>query len=553
MGSLHLGILFILGIGVFGGILSGLIFQKLKIPQVIGYIVIGIIIGRTGLKIIDAQTIEMFRIFNFFALGIIGFLVGGELFMETFKKYGKQFFGIMLGEGVLSFGLVTTLTSLMMYLLTGNTVQSIAVGLIFGAVSSATDPASTLDVLWEYRAAGILTTTIIAIVALDDALAMTLYGISSGISQILIGESASLTFELLRAIREIFGAILLGVGGGLLLNFLLRLSGNREKVIAFAIAIILIIISLAQMLKMDIIFASMSMGLVVRNIASKRSKGLFELVRSFSIPIYVFFFVLVGARLKITAMPWWMWVMVGIYCAGRNSGKIIGAWMGGKLTRADKVVRRYTGMGLFAQGGVTIGLAIIASQHLAEFYIIEGISLGETIVFIITATTLVFQVTGPHMVKLALKLSKEMLKNVTREDIIASKTVYNKMTAEIILLKENDPVKTVLDVYSENEYLIYPVINRKNKFMGIISFENIKNILTSQDIWEWIVAKDLATESPGVLKKDMPLKEALELMNQIGVEQLPVLDENDNVVGILDKREVIRSIDKEIVAMKSTT
>ncbi|MFW5769304.1 MAG: cation:proton antiporter, partial [Spirochaetota bacterium] len=89
MGSLDVGILFIIGIGVFGGIIGAVIFQRLKIPQVIGYIAIGILIGKTGFKIIDQQVIDTFQVFNFFALGIIGFLVGGELLGSTLKKYGK--------------------------------------------------------------------------------------------------------------------------------------------------------------------------------------------------------------------------------------------------------------------------------------------------------------------------------------------------------------------------------------------------------------------------------------------------------------------------------
>ncbi|RKX79657.1 MAG: sodium:proton exchanger [Spirochaetes bacterium] len=550
MGSLELGVLFILGIGVFGGILGGLAFQKIKIPQVIGYMVIGLIIGRSGFKIIDAEVIETFRLFNFFALGIIGFLVGGELYWGTMKKYGKQFSGILIGEGVLSFLLVTLTTSLLTYFITRNISVSIALGIVFGAISSATDPASTMDVLWEYRGAGVLTTTIIAIIALDDALAMTLYGLGSGIAQILTGGSASLGWQLLGVIREIFGAILLGVAGGFILNILLKHSDEKERIIAFSVGIILIIISLAKMLELDLIFASMAMGITVRNFAPNRSKNLFGLLRSFSLPIYVFFFVLVGARLNITSMPWWMWLMVILYCLGRNTGKITGAWLGGRLTGAAEVVRKYTGIGLFAQGGVTIGLAIIASQHLADTYIINGVSLGETIVFVITATTLIFQVTGPPMVKLALKLSKEIGRNVTREDIMEGLKVADKMNQAIVTIQENTPLRKILEVLSENDFYLYPVVDCKNRFLGIISFETIKSVITDRDTWMWILADDLAVEPPVRLKKDMSLKDALKLMHQIGAEQLPVVDDDGTPVGILDAGDVNRSIEREIISMR---
>ena len=96
-------ILFILGIGIFGGIAGAWFFQKIKVPQVLGYLVIGIIIGQSGMKLINSDIIDSLKHFNFFALGIIGFLVGGELHGSTMKKYGKQFSAILLGEGVLAF------------------------------------------------------------------------------------------------------------------------------------------------------------------------------------------------------------------------------------------------------------------------------------------------------------------------------------------------------------------------------------------------------------------------------------------------------------------
>ncbi|NQZ58375.1 MAG: cation:proton antiporter, partial [Lentisphaeraceae bacterium] len=112
------GILLILGIGIFGGILGATLFQKLRIPQVVGYIIIGLIIGQSGLQIISSANSDEFAGINQFALGIIGFLVGGELHMDIFKKYGKQFAAILLGEGVLAFLLVgITVTCFMRYII----------------------------------------------------------------------------------------------------------------------------------------------------------------------------------------------------------------------------------------------------------------------------------------------------------------------------------------------------------------------------------------------------------------------------------------------------
>jgi len=98
---------------------------------------------------------------------------------------------------------------------------------------------------------------------------------------------------------------------------------------------------------------------------------------------------------------------------------MVGAWIGAKLTRTEDVVRKYTGIGLFAQGGVAIGLSIMASQHLKGIPISSSLFLGDMIIFGITGTTFIVQIIGPPLVKLAVKLSGEIGKYIIEEDIIA--------------------------------------------------------------------------------------------------------------------------------------
>lgn len=195
-----------------------------------------------------------------------------------------------------------------------------------------------------------LTTTIIAIVALDDALAMTLYGLGTGAAQMIIGGNTSLIQQLIGISIELFGAVLLGGAAGLFMNFIVRYSSDKTRTMVFGIGTLLILIALSLTLDIDVILASMTLGIVVTNLAPNRSKDFFELVKSFSAPIYVLFFVLVGARLTLGNMPGFLWIIVGLYVFFRSAGKMAGAWIGARATNADPVVQKYTGLGLFAQG-----------------------------------------------------------------------------------------------------------------------------------------------------------------------------------------------------------
>ena len=171
----EMNIILLVGIAIFGGTVGARIFHRLNIPRIVGYVAIGIILG-PWLGIISQQTISDLEPFNMFALGIIGFLIGGELKREIFTKFGKQVIVILLFEGLAAFLLVGTLSFAITWYFS-DWKTGLAVGVVFGAICAATDPASTMNVLWEYKSRGPLTSMLRAIVALDDALALTLYAI----------------------------------------------------------------------------------------------------------------------------------------------------------------------------------------------------------------------------------------------------------------------------------------------------------------------------------------------------------------------------------------
>jgi Kef-type K+ transport system membrane component KefB len=553
MEGFHLGVLAVLGICVAGGVIGAWIFQRLHVPQVVGYIVVGVLIGDTGFGLLHAADIASLRPFNNFALGIIGFLVGGELSGSIFKKYGKQFTAILLGEGLAAFLLVGISSTLILYAVCHDWVGAAAGGIVFGAIASATDPASTIDVLWEYRSAGVLTTAIVAIVALDDALAMTLYGLGTSIATILVqgqeGGGHSIGLTLLHTFLEIGGAILLGIFCGFVLDSMLKYLPQSEKRLGMSIGILLVCIGLAVAFKVDLILATMAVGIVLINRAPNRSKKLFETVRSFSTPIYIIFFVLVGARLSLDNMPAWVWGLVVAYVLMRSLGKWIGAYWGGSISKAEKPVQKYLGMAIFAQGGVAVGLSIVASHNLQHIQIVDGMTLGDMIIFTVTATTLCVQLIGPAFAKLAIKKAGEIGRNVTEEDVMAELKVADVVDTTIVPLQEGTPLETVVQHFAEQETFVYPVVSTEGKIVGVLTFEMLKELLNERDTWQWLLVGDVMQPLRHRLISSMNLGEALLEMGNNQIEALPVIENeaNQKLLGVLDIRAARRSVGAELV------
>ncbi len=171
------------------------------------------------------------------------------------------------------------------------------------------------------------------------------------------------------------------------------------------------------------------------------------------------------------------------------------------------------------------------------------------IVFGITATTLIVQIIGPPMTKLAIKLAGEVDRNVTEGDIIAQWNVKDAMDKDAILVRENEPLSMVFQTFSEHENSSYPVIERDGRIVGLITLERLKETLADQDTWEWLVAGDVMIPVSDRVYPSTPLKEALDLTAQLKFERLPVVygPHDDRAIGILDMRRAMWMVGEEVI------
>ncbi len=545
----HVPTLMIVGFALFAGTVGARVFQRLRIPQVVGYIAIGLLLGRSGLGLLGEETIARLLPFSFFALGVIGFMIGGELHREVFRRFGRQFFTILLAEGISAFLLVGALVTVLAYLWTGNLASALALGLVLGAISSATAPAATVDVLWEYKTRGILTTTVFAIVALDDGLALVLYSISSTIAMQLLGAESDLLSALGGAGYELGGAIVVGSAGGWLLYALMKWARARDKVLVFILGTLALVLGAALMLELDLILAAMVLGATISNLAPRRTNEAFQIVEQFAPPIYVLFFVFVGARLSIGNMSGWMWAIAFAYVGGRTGGKFLGSYLGARWAHAGETVRKYLGLCLFSQAGVAIGLAILAAERFGA----AGSELSQTmagvILTVVTATTFLVQVIGPPCVKFAVQKAGEVGLNITEEDLARSYTVESVMDATPPAFLERTTLAEILRTIADSDAMAYPVTDAEDHLVGVITIRDLKTSFTAEHLTHWLLAHDLMQPATDTITPDVPLPEALLRLREKGLEFLIVVskDEHPRLRGLLELHGAERLLSREVV------
>jgi len=550
-------LMLLVGIMMFFGSFGGRVFQRLKIPQVVGYIVIGILIGVSGFAVLGKNTVAALNPISTASLSLIGFLVGAELKIEVIKKYGKQFVGILIGESITPFFVVALLTGSVTYLFTKSLAQSLSFGLILGAICAATAPAATTDVLKEYRTKGPLTTTILGIVAMDDAVALILYAIAATISAPLLGGNEVSFLSQLGAIAyDIFGSVILGLLFGFILNLILKnIMQNEGRVLGFALGTLFLCTGLCSSLGLDNILSSMFIGFFMTNFAHPKTNVMFRLVEKFTPPIYVLFFVTVGAKLNIWIVTPFIAIIALLYVGGRTLGKTIGSRLGARITHAPETVRKYLPFCLLSQAGVAIGLSIAAGNDFPD-------SIGPQIMLIITATTFIVQILGPICVKYGVTKAGEVGLNVTAEDLMKSARVgdvcikgHHLCRGEsYTIVNDTDMVGEIIANFTHHENMNYEVRSTEKetdgKLVGQISIEHLKEALQMGEMGENLLAMDLMEKPKITCTPETPLPEANELFTDYDTDSICVVDGENRPLGMLEKFALDHYIHTRIVELE---
>lgn len=387
---MQINVLLSLGIMIFFGMALGRLVKQIKLPNVTGYLIAGLIIGPSVLNIVDGKTIESITVISEVALGLIAFSIGSEFKMQYFKRVGAAPIVIAIFES-----LIAVIMVVLALLISG---CSLSFSLVLGSIAAATAPAATVMVIQQYKAKGPVTETLLSVVAIDDAVALILFGICVAISEMLTMPSTNVFSLIISPIIEIAGAIVVGFVLGLILTYTLKWfkkDGNRTSLIS---GFVLFGVGIASMLNVSSLLLCMAMGAALTNF-SKQTNSVMKLVDNITPPIFILFFVSSGAELQLSVLP--SIGLIGIiYVVFRVIGKLAGASLGAIISKCDDNIKKYLGLALVPQAGVAIGLSLIATTVVPEH--------GQTIRAVVLCATLIYELIGPALAKLALKKSGEI-------------------------------------------------------------------------------------------------------------------------------------------------
>jgi Kef-type K+ transport system membrane component KefB len=387
---LSLGTIFI--IGLFGA----RIFSRINLPSVTAYIVFGIILGPYVLNFVSPDMLQSSTLISTIALSLVAFSLGQNFTISKLHNIGKSIFAISIGEVLGSFILV----SLAVFLIAR---QSLSIALILGAIAPATAPAAVVMVTREYRARGRFTDTLLGVVAIDDAWSIMLFAFCIAIAKSLTGAHtgifANIFSDILHGFWEVLGGLALGIIIGFIFSYFLKYINTLPHLLIYILGLIFINTGVSILLNVSLLLANMALGATVAN-KIKMSENIFDVLRGFDPPIYLLFFILAGANLEIPSV-YSLSVLGILYVLTRLPGEMLGAFIGALIAKADKNIKRYLGLGLAPQAGVAIGLALLTKNYFPG-------PIGEKILSTIIVTTIIYELIGPFLVRIALEKAGEI-------------------------------------------------------------------------------------------------------------------------------------------------
>lgn len=376
------------GLVLLAAVAAGHLAQRVRVPEVTGYLLIGIAIGPSSLDLVSASSLEALQFLSEIALGLILFSIGTIFEVRMLERVGAAVARITLSETLAAFLLVTG-----GMLLVG---VPAAAALLLGIIAMETAPATTLMVLHEYDARGPLTDLLTASLAFNNMLVLVAFGIGSAVLSMASGPATSLLHGLLTSSHEllwtIVGSAALGVCLGLLLDAWSRRPLESGEMMILTIGVVLLAVGAARALGLSPLFVTLTLGAVTAN-ASRRSDELLEELRRADPPLYAAFFVLAGAELR-PAMLASLGLAGGAYVLLRSIGKMGGATIAVRRTGLPAAARQYFGLSLLSSSSLAIGLTIQIRDEFPD--------LAPTITGIVLAAVIVFEIVGPLLCRFAL-------------------------------------------------------------------------------------------------------------------------------------------------------
>ena len=383
----------LVGIMLLTSYLFADLIRKMRLPKLTGYMLMGVILGTTGIGFLTSDIMDDLQFLENLALCFIALTAGGELKFNILKKIGKSIFLILSSQLIIIyFGMliIFILISDFIPVLSelSNDLQ-IGLAILFAGTALSTSPATTIGIITEVTAHGKVTNIVLAVTVMKAIVLILFFPIILLCAKIFLFENSSYNISL---IMEIFLHIIGSMGLGIMMGIIIiwYLSKVKVEVSIFLLAVALTITEISFLFGLEILLSAMIAGIIVQNF-SQQGQGLIKGVEIFSLPIYVIFFCFAGASLHIDVLTEAITITLFIVFV-RFLLNYLGNYTGAFLAKEDKFTKHFSWLGYIGQAGIAVGLGILIEQNLPN-------EIRNYFITVLISTVVINEMMGPVLLK----------------------------------------------------------------------------------------------------------------------------------------------------------
>jgi Kef-type K+ transport system membrane component KefB len=347
---------------------AGKIADRIGLPKLTGYLVLGVVTGPYVLSLVGEQATSALKFVSDTAICLIALTAGGELnfgrvrpllrtlrAMTVFAVIGAM---LMLGASLFA------IKPLVPFLDAMPLTSAMTVAGVIGVALSAQSPAVVMALLAETRADGPLSRVILGSVIVADLVVILMYAVAATVASAVIGGGIDVVHTVLSVGWELFGSIAFGFVMGLLLATFLRFSPRNGPL--FATLVCVVVAEIGSRVHLDPLIVMLAAGIWLENFSRVKAGALLHQIEGARLPLFLVFFSLAGTHIDVRQLAAAL-LPVSILVVVRALAFRVGTGIACRVSDAEEVVRRYAWFGLVPQSGLALALALLVRQTFPSF------------------------------------------------------------------------------------------------------------------------------------------------------------------------------------------
>ncbi|OGA56533.1 MAG: hypothetical protein A3G81_27620 [Betaproteobacteria bacterium RIFCSPLOWO2_12_FULL_65_14] len=376
------------GVLLLAGALGGELMRRvLKLPRITGYVLIGLALGASGFNVLDARMLGYTRAFLDVGLGLVLFELGRRLDFE-WLRHDRWLAVMALTESLLSFGC-------MFGALVWFDIAPLYAAMA-AAIGVSSSPAIVLLVAREQRAEGQVTERALNLVAINSVVAFVL--VTMLLSWIHREYSAGWLIVVLHPVYILGASLFAGFLTSVLALVLARWLGKQaEQHLTLLLALVVLLVGAAEMLKFSVLIALLAFGVLARNLDRDHVLMPVDIGRVGQV-FFIVLFVVTGALLQVNDLIAGG-AIAAVYIAARFVGKSLGLLCLAHLSGIRPGSGGLLSIALLPMSGIVLAMTNSAGSLYPEF--------GAKLATIVLAAALILELVGPLAVQFALRRAGE--------------------------------------------------------------------------------------------------------------------------------------------------